>query len=89
MPDSYDESMTIARLHDTVAIRILRTPGRGALDERAIALANLNDVHDQLGLRLAPGSRDPNGGEDGYEGKSGISHIPPPPATGYDSGRLG
>ena len=47
--------MTFARLHDTVAIRIPPPPDRGALGDRAVALADLNGVQDQLGLRLAPG----------------------------------
>jgi hypothetical protein len=40
--------MTFARLHDTVAIRNPPPPGRGAFDERAVALADLDEVQDQL-----------------------------------------
>ena len=50
-----------------------------------LSLADLDEVQDQLGLRLAPGCRDRNEGEDGYEGRSGISHGPPA-ATGYLGG---
>ncbi len=42
----FDESMTFARLYDTVAIRIPRPPGPGALDERTLDLADLNEVED-------------------------------------------
>ena len=40
----------------------------------SVALADLNEVQDQLGLRLARGSRDRNEGENGHEGRLGISH---------------
>ena len=45
-------------------------------------------MQDKFGLRLAPGRRDQNEGEDGYEGRSGISHGPPS-TTGYHGGRPG
>ena len=53
----------------------------GTFDQRAVALSDLNEVQDQLGLRLAPGSWDRDEGKNGYEGNSGISQGPPPPVT--------